>query len=182
MPAEGARLSVYQTTSITFTTETETTSISDIAVTIMYMPGISAVQTYMDGSQNKFVGQSLMVKAAVPIVMTMACKLEYDGVPDDDVLAGIRRCIADRVNAYRVGAAAVNFSDLQKAVRTTYPKAELRIPCSMTGSLTLRDGSAVGLYSTSGVLDAKYPTLSTDWNPAICFYSLIAENIRLELI
>lgn len=181
VPAAGARLSTLQTLILTFDTNASLQELQS-SITVMYMPGVSAIQTFMDSDVNQFVGQSLLVKGAVPITVTLACKLEYNGTPDENVINGIKQCMAARVNAYPVGAEALNFSDLQDAVRTSYPEASIRLPCSMTGSLVLKDGSTAGMFSTAGVLNAGYPVSVTEWSRAVCYFSLIADNIRLELI
>ena len=179
--ARGARLSANQTTIITFSTLASVTELT-VGIDVSYMPGIFDVQTYMDTSSNQFIGQSLMIKAAVPITATVACKLAYNGTPDTDILDGIKTCMANYVNNMPVGATALNFSDLQKTVRVSYPDADIRLPCSMSGSMVLKDGTTTGMFSTSGILDVSYPVTESEWAPAVCYFSLIANNIRLELI
>lgn len=181
MDARGARLSPYQDTLVSFSTASAVSSM-EIGVDVAYMPGIYDIQTYMDSSSNRFIGQSLIIKAAVPIAVTLACKVYCVNGITNELADGIKSCIASCVNGMPVGTVQLNFSDLQKAVHTTYPDVDLRIPCSMTGRLFLRDGTVTGLYSTSGVLDAGYPVSETEWDPAICYFSLITDDIRLESI
>lgn len=181
LDGRGARLSIYQVTVISFSTPSAVTQL-DAGIDVLYMPGIHDVQTYMDTSANRFIGQSLMIKAAVPVRVAVACKLAYNGELTEDIISGIKTSMVDCVNTTPVGAGILNFSDMEKAVRQAYPGADIRLPCSMTGSMVLRDGSTTGMVSVSGVLDVGYPVSMTEWDPAICYFSLMKDDIRLETI
>ena len=185
--ARSARLSSNQTIIITFTTDTalaENPEDDDLTMTatvmLSYIAGIDQLQRYMDTDNNRFIGQDVYVKAAVPIALTLSCALRYDGDLTEEIANDIKQVIANRVNAYPVGTEYVNFSDIRDAVAATDPKASLRLPCAYSMLVPLRNGSVVCYSSTTGLAGINAPVAEFNWPSQVCFFSLVPGNIRLE--
>ena len=178
IPADGARLGVHQRTVVVFTTATAVTSL-EYRITVTYCPGIFDVQQYLDTDGRRFVGQDICVKAAVPVPVKLDCVLQFNGELTDTVGADIKAAIVDRVNAYPVGTSQLNFSDLREAVARTVAGAELRLPCTMSATIIRKDSKLGSFYSTSGVLDIGHSANYMAWPAAVCYFSLIGDNIRL---
>lgn len=175
---DGARLGVNQ--SILVTTEAlNGADASNVRAVVSYMPGIYELQQFVDRDENRFIGQDVEIKAAVPVSVRVDCVLRYNGSATDTVLNQVKQAIADRINAYPVGTKLLNFSDLQDAV-SAIDGAELRLPCAISADVMLKDGSFDSFHTVSGVLNIEAAS-QADWDPAICFFSAIKSNIRLDV-
>lgn len=186
--AKGARLSRNQSLVITFTAsdngivDTSEEAERSAVVTVSYMPGINALQNYLDDDKNKFVGQDIRVKAAVPVVLHFDCEVQSSPALTDDETDMLKRVISSCASAYRVGTSVFNFSDVRKACYQALPRAELRLPCTISAEILTANGVIDTFHSTSGILDISNPVNQDYWSPAVCFFSLNPENIRLEQV
>lgn len=178
LTASGARLGAAQTVTVTF--RTSASSGADVTAYVRYMPGISEIQNYMNQDTNSFIGQDVMIKAAVPVIVHLDCVAKASEPITDDQMALLKSTLYDAVNALPVGAGKVNFSDLRKAVTAALPSVELRLPCTLSAEIPLPDGGNDAFYSTSGILDITHPVHPDTWDPAICFFCLIPDYIRIE--
>lgn len=177
---QGSRLGVDQTTLITF--EAEGTSDVPAVVYVYYMPGISIVQSYMNTSSNKFIGQDTKIKAAVPVTVHISCVLDCAKTLSDDVLENIKQAMADCVNAHKVGTTVLNFSTLVETCRRVTSDAVLKLPCVISADIFTRTGGIDTFYSNTGILDISNPVNQNYWDPTVCYFSLIPSNIRLDII
>lgn len=175
---ESARLSAHQTVTVEFDTDEPVTSLN-VTVRLSYMPGISALQSYLDSDENKFIGQSVLVKAAVPVNVRLDCCLQTASGLSDEELAELKRKVAETVNSYATGTRILNFSDVQEKIRT-YNGTDLRLPCALSADMVLRDGSTSSFYSTSGLLSLEQDDGSGMWDSPVYFFSLIDSNIHLS--
>lgn len=178
--ASGARLGASQTITVTFGT-TASNGV-DVTAYVRYMPGVTDIQNYMNQDTNAFIGQDVMIKSAVPVLVHLDCIAKAAEPITDDQMTLIKSTLYDTVNAIPVGAGKVNFSDLRKAVAAAVPSVELRLPCTMSVEVPLPDGGNDAFYSTSGILDITHPVHPDTWDPAICFFCLIPDYIRIEEI
>lgn len=181
MDGGGARLGTSQELVITFPYDTEEDSML-VTINAMYMPGLSALQSFLDADTNKYIGQDVQVKAAVPVTLRMDCVLKYNGTIQDDTLDNIKQAIADKVNSLPVGLQELNFSDIAESVITTYPEADLRLPCVISADMIMKDGSQDSFYSTSGLLNIAHPVSPDYWDAAVCFFSIVPSNIRIDVL
>lgn len=177
----GSRLSVSQTVLVTFPYDTEDAELP-VRVTVRYMPGISQLQDFLDLDTERFIGQDIKVKAAVPVAVSVYCVMHVDTTLSADGLLSVKQSIADYINGTEVGARVLNFSDMQKACATTVPGVELRLPCIITASLILRDGSMDYIHSRTGLLDLDEQANLGYWDPAMCFFSITPDKIKLEVL
>lgn len=178
-PPKGARLSDEQTCSITFAAPAALTTGDSVVVTVEYMPGIRDLQTFVDAPENAFLGQDVLVKAAVPVTLGLDCALTCPRQLDEQDIAEVKRIIAAAVNGLRVGCGYLNFSDVREAVQTAYPDIKLRLPCTIRARMVLRDGTVDTFYSNTGILDLTTPVNNEYWDYRMCFFSLIESHIRI---
>lgn len=176
--AEGARLGVKQT--ITVYVQTSLEAGASATAYVRYMPGIATIQAYMDDDTRSFIGQDVMIKSAIPIMVHLDCEAKADAPITDAQMALLKSTLYDAVNALPVGVGVVNFSDLRAAVTAALPGIELRLPCTMSAEVPLPQGGNDAFYSTSGILDITHPVHPDTWDPAICFFCLIPDHIRIE--
>lgn len=179
--AEGSRLSVDQTATVTFSS-TETSDTLETSIMVEYMPGISQLQEYIDSDTERFIGQDIKVKAAVPVIVSFDCAVQSQDTLSDADIALLKQAIADYVNTIEVGTKTINFSDIRKACQTVLPSAELRLPCIMSAEMILQDGTLDTFYTRTGILDIGNQANEGYWNPLMCFFSLTLDKIRIAQI
>jgi len=172
----GARLGSYQRAFVCF----RGSSASYIDVDVMYMPGIYQLQQYIDSPENRFVGQNVVIKSAIPVTLSLSCAVAYANELSKDQLDNIKQAIADYINSTPVGCGRLNFSDIIDYCQTALPGATLRLPCTINASMPLMNGAIDSFFSNTGVLDITTPANSYRWNPSICFFSIVNNNIRIE--
>lgn len=178
---QGARLSVNQVVTVEFSTDAPVSSLS-VIVEVLYTPGIYALQQHMNAARNRFVGQDVKIKAAVPVPMRLDCAVKLPPGSDAGLVSAVKQAVVDKVNSCPVGMGALNFSDIQDAVSVTFPGTELRLPCAMSADLILPDGSMDAFYSNTGILDINHPASPDHWDSAMCYFSLAGDHVRLDII
>lgn len=179
--ADGARLSVSQTATVTFTSNASISgSTADIYMT--HMPGLDQLQEYVDQDTEHFIGQDIKVKAAVPVSLHVGCTVHSANTLTDDELTGIRQAIVDYINDMEVGTGIINFSDIRAAVLVSFPSVDLRLPCVIQGDLMTKDGAIDTIVSNTGIFDIRYLGNPNYWGYQICFFSGCLDNVRLNVI
>lgn len=179
--AEGSRLSVDQTATVTFTS-TAAEATLETSIMVEYMPGISQLQEYIDSDNERFIGQDIKVKAAVPVVVSFDCAARSQEELSEADVALLKQAIVDYVNTIEVGTKTVNFSDIRKACQTVLPTAELRLPCIMSAEMILKDGTLDTFYTRTGILDIGNQANEGYWDPLMCFFSLTLDKVRISQI
>lgn len=177
----GARLSVDQTATITFESDS-LESVLPVRVYVSYIPGIALLQQFIDRDEERFVGQDVKVKAAVPVALSIDCVVSADDpltVADIDLL---KDTIANYINALPVGTRYVNFSDIRKSCARALPVADVRLPCTISAELLLQDGSSDNVYSTTGIFDLGPQANTGYWSSSMCFFSATLDKIRISQI
>ena len=141
----GARLSSYQTVTVT------TGLTSSYAITVEYMPGIQELQTYIDRADVRMLGNSILVKAAIPTYVRVDAVCVTGG---NDIM-DIRNTVKDHINNLPVGTSHIDIADAQKSLSTMFPGAYIKNPVSIKTSTVTYMGYKVLVGSTmSGVIDS----------------------------
>ena len=153
-------------------------SAQEATITLSRMPGVRAVQEWLDRPGNLFVGQRDIARAAVPVRIGLSCMA--DAMPDDTTLDLVRDAIASYVNSMEVGAGELNFSDIRAAVEEA-TDVSLGLPCTITASMPTKSGGMVGLTSSTGVLRIDSDGLSDRWPASVCFFSFAPGSLNLEV-
>ena len=183
IPANGARLSTYQTTTVLFTvTGLAALDSAEANVSIAYQPNLRELQDFIDSDEEAFIGQSILCKAAVPVRVAVNCTVSADHELSDEEMTTLKQAITDTINALPVGTKSVNFSDLRNACATAVPGTDLRVPCYMTGVRYTIDGRTETILSYDGVLDITKPVTSNAWDYQMCYFYTYNDNIQLGVL
>ena len=186
--AEGARLSTKQKATVMVTLENNgntsvpITATTATAVSVEYMPGLAQLQAYMDSDTEHFIGQDILVKAAVPVSVGITCAYYCARELDDDEIDDIKQTIVDYINTTEVGIGKINFSDIREACLNSHPDVTLRLPCVFTASVSLQDGMLDTFNSTSGILDITHNPTYNRWGYQICYFSACKDNVELSAV
>ena len=188
--AEGARLSCYQVADITFKPsdvdlpEGQAMALTDTVacrVVVSYMPGLLDIQRFLESDTERFIGQDIMVKSAIPASVALNCCVSATPALSLEELAKIRQALSAYVNGLPVGARTINFSDLVKACNSVVPRAELRLPANFTITIPNRDnGSAYVWHSVNGIADITNSAIYGSFDHRMCFFSLPVAGITLQ--
>lgn len=178
---EGSRLSSSQTITISFEADSSEDTL-DTRVVVEYMPGISILQNFIDSDENRFIGQDIRIKAAVPVITRFDCAAYKDGEISEEEMTTLKNVIVDTINSSKVGTKTLNFSDIVRACRNTLPNIELRLPCNLSGQTATRSGAVDTFYSSTGILDIGCNANEDCWDPSICFFSTSFSNVRVSQI
>lgn len=181
VPAAGARLSTKQVTKISFAPGSMTGT-QTATVFCTYIPGIEALQKYIDDDAEHFIGQDTMVKAAVPVEVTVSCGYSAGTMLEDDQVAILKQTITDYINSIPVGTRNINFSDLRTVCAAAVPAADLRLPCVMTGKAYTKGGYVDTFYNNTGIFDISDPANDDFWDFQCCFFSITVDNVRVEAV
>lgn len=182
VPAEAARLSVDQVTLVSFSAGSSTADSIEATVFCTYIPGIQALQDFIDEDTEHFIGQDTMVKAAVPVEVTVSCSYSAPSMLTDDQIVLLKQTIEDYINDIPVGTKTINFSDLRKVCASAVPSADLRLPCVIGGKVFTKSGVTDTCYSNTGIFDISNPTSWDWWDFRECYFSVCADNIRVEAV
>lgn len=182
--AEGARLSTQQKAIITFNSSEVPSAPATVTarVSVTYMPNILQLQQFIDSATERFIGQDIQVKAAIPVLTNVACAVHAGHVLTEAEIVMLKQAIVDTVNSTPVGSRTLNFSDLRKACQQCIPDVDLRLPCTFHASTYLKDGSSDTFYSNTGILDISDVANKGYWNYEMCFFSTCLNNVRLEVL
>lgn len=179
---EGARLSIMQKTVISFQLESTSATSADATVFCTYLPGIRALQDYIDSDEEHYLGMDTAVKAAVPVELTFHCGYKSSSMLDADRVELLRSTIENYINNIQVGTRTVNFSDIREVCASAVPEADLRLPCVMTAKAYTKNGGVDTFHSNTGILDISDQANQDFWDFRECFFSICFDNIKVEAI
>lgn len=182
--AEGARLSTQQKAIITFNASDVAVSGASIEVraSVTYMPNILDLQNFIDSDVERFIGQDIQVKAAIPVLTSIACGVTANHELTDSEIDVLKQTIVDCVNSTHVGCRTINFSDIRKACQQAIAGVDLRLPCTFHATTFMKDGSSDTFYSNTGILDISDVANKDYWSHEMCFFSTCLANVRLEVV
>ena len=169
------RLSSSQVMSVRFTSPYG--DIKSAVCHIEKLPHISELQGFITGEGNRFIGQDIQVRSAVPVSVSLQFSVGSDATDED--IENVKAAIADHINSKAVGDCSINFSDLQSVCAATTGYSGLRVPCQITFSSYLKTGNRqvecfdCGEASISG-------SSSQQWPAAISFLSTTTYSIRVD--
>ena len=179
---EGARLSIMQKTVISFQLENTSATSANATVFCTYLPGIRALQDYIDSDEEHYLGMDTAVKAAVPVELTFHCGYKSSSMLDADRAELLRSTIENYINNIQVGTRTVNFSDIREVCASAVPEADLRLPCVMTAKAYTKNGGVDTFHSNTGILDISDQANQDFWDFRECFFSICFDNIKVEVV
>lgn len=177
--AQGARLSQKQKAVITFT---QSQAGKTARVTVMYLPGVTDTQTYMANQDVSFIGQNILIKAAVPVTVIIEGSVQSALQLTQTALNDMKQFIADKINTLQVGQPILNMDDVAKSFRQAYPETELKLPYSIQIKMPMTNGGYYTFNSENGYVDLTFRQSLYFWNTAAYFYSTTADQIKLNVL
>lgn len=176
---ESARLSKYQDIVINID-KFNKEAVTDVQIS--YMPGIAQIQTYMQQQDTAFLGQSFLVKAAVPVTLCLTCSVQAQQPITDTTLESMRSCIANLINSYQVGVYKLNMDDIAVSFRNKFPTSRLKLPYSIQALIPMLNGGIYTFNSNTGVIDINFRQKLYFWNNACYFFSTTADQVTLNIL
>ena len=180
LSAQGARLSGYQKATILF--KSAISAGTTLKLDIQYIPGIAQVQTYMDNQDIAFLGQSTLVKSAVPVALKIHCSVQSPQAIDKDTLVAMRQSIAKLVCAYEVGTYKLNMTDIAEAFHASYPDAILKLPYNIQVIMPTKNGGLYQFQTDSGFVDITYKKGLYSWDTAAYYFYSTPDFIDLVIV
>jgi hypothetical protein len=152
--AQEARYSSYQKLYVYFydenTRETVETT-KQYSTTVLYMPNIDELQSYMEDPLRQAATFDVLVKAFIPVEISVGLTLEYSQgvVPPDEAL--IVNKIAEAINSKLSGTAQLPASDIVYAAKQVFKDCTVLMPIRMQGTIYLPSGEVGYSSSTNNI-------------------------------
>lgn len=170
MTAAGARFSTYQTVKLLGAEEG-----ASVSIKYTYMPYIDELQRYLDRSDVRTLGSSVVVKAAIP-VFTRIVAVCVPGNYDNKVISDL---VKRYVNSLPVGLPELNSSDIQEYISNNAPGAYIRNPVHIQTVTYTYDGSRSHVEnSLSGHISS--PSTSSHMTGNIRFFCVSDSEVAIE--
>ena len=177
--SQGARLSQYQKAIITFS---QSMAGKTARVSVMYMPGLAEIQDYINSQDVSFIGQDILVKAAVPVTLIIEGSIQSSTQISEQTLRQMRQYIASYINTYQVGTSKLNMDDVARGFRYAYPDANLKLPYNIQVLVPMTNGGYYTFNDNTGVVDLTFRNGLYFWNTATYFFSTTAEQLKLNIL
>lgn len=174
LSSESARLSAFQKISVVFTSAHG--DLSNLRAVVSRIPKVQELTEYVQEDSNRFVGQDVLIKCAVPVSLSLQCGVT---VESEDQLDKAKEYIVSMLNQKAVGDCEVNFSDIRKACASSLPGVDLRLPCSITCVTTTKSGNKLSMTTETGVFSLTEGG-NDQWPSSVSFLSTSKQNIRLS--
>ena len=136
----------------------------------------------MDSSYGAYLGQSCLVKSAIPASLSLKCLLYSAKALQDTQTEEIKKFLADRVNQKQVGDYNLNMDQIAEDFQRAYPELKLRLPYTIGVSLPMTNGGTYTFSTTDGTVSLLYRVDSYFWSAQAYFFSLTPDNIQLQVI
>lgn len=149
---------------------------------ITYMPGISSLQSYISGDDKPFLGQDILIKAAIPVKLRLACQLHSLQVISQSLISQIKQSIVSIINSTPIGKCYINMADIQYKIQLKYPQIQLRLPYQLHCSILTSQGLQYPIYSNSGVISLDPNECAYFWNVQGYFIYTDIQFIDIQVV
>lgn len=177
----GARGSVDQVIIITFDDPTLTAD-TKINVTLEYMPGVKVLQDFINNEYQKFLGQNCLVKAALPVVLSITGQVFSDTALTDSTIQQVKEAISQSINSKLVGDYNLNMDKIAESVEANFPGIKLRLPYKISVQVPTINGGIHTFATTDGTVSLLYREGSYHYSQGVYFFSSSPSNIYLEVL
>jgi hypothetical protein len=154
-----ARYSQYQTLTLQFeTTEVPAANTeATFEVTVLYMPGIQEMQTFLNAPGVRSHSFDHVVKAVIPVIMELDVDIEYAGGIEAPSVGTIQQTISDIINLKPIGTEALFTSEIVYACRLAFSEGTVRMPINLRARVYMPDGTVTYTSSQNHI---KAPTVT----------------------
>lgn len=174
-----ARYSQYQTLSIQFENMSVDSSLTDanFVVRVVHMPGVGALQDYLNDPGIRSHAFDHVLKGGIPIVTEVDVEIEYARGISPPSVVDLQQSVADTINLSLIGVEALYTSDVAVACRVIFPEGVVRMPINLRGRIFMPDGTVV---HTSSQNHLKAPT-ATGISYRNCLFSCFPDQVNVGL-
>ena len=176
MSDDSAMLSAYQYIQIY---SSEFTAGDTYTVVLSRMPGILDNQRYIEAPETRFVGQSVLLHAALPVDIGLRIGLSCAGGQMPQLMAQMRQFIAGLICDIEVGRSILNMSDIDAAFIKAYPGCRLKAPCTIRCAIPTKDNDVYTFTSQAFYIDIKQRLGIYTWPSCVYAYRAVASDIQL---
>jgi len=158
------RYSKYQTLQVTFIDEDidAATTTHDFDLDVFFMPGIAAIQDFVNSVEVRSFSFDNVIKAVVPVVISASVEVEYIQGLTPPSAEKIAQQISDIINLKAIGTDSLQSSDIVYAVKLLFPQGTVRMPLQLDGRVFLPDGTQAFSNSTSHIKIAEAEGISKE--------------------
>ena len=152
-----ARYSQYQTLTLQFeTTEVPAAEAeATFEVTVLYMPGVLDMQTFLNDPGIRSHSFDHVVKAVIPVIVELDVDIEYTGGVEAPEAGTLQQTISDIINLKTIGTEALFTSEIVYACRLAFSEGTVRMPINLRASIYMPDGTVTHTSSQNHI---KAPT------------------------
>lgn len=151
--AASARFSAYQTMAVDFPFEGITGTSAVFQLWLERMPSIEELQAYVQRPDLKGRGSDLLIRAAVPVYVSLQVAVVATSQADVETAA---TAVVDMINELPVGQGVLSVADVVLAVRAAVPGAQVDLPVRMEGEIWTPAGTLERIQSYDGELKVPY--------------------------
>jgi len=151
-----ARFSSYQTALVTFDynqADAVAGDTKDFLVTLVYMPSIDIIQSYMNQRDTANLAQDTLVKAPIACDVSVQAVVSYPpGVNTTDIEV-LQQAVAQTINGLSIGQRYLTADEICLAINGVDETLRVDFPVILESSTFLNDGTTAERRSISGHLD-----------------------------
>jgi len=136
-----ARYSQYQTLSVQFEADFIPGEVAAFEAEVLYMPGMSALQDYMNSEAVRSRAFDNLIRAVIPVIIEADLHIQYVAGITPPTKTKIQNQVAAVVNAKSIGTEALFASDLIYAVSLLFGNGVVRTPVNMRARVFMPDGT-----------------------------------------
>lgn len=149
-------------------------------VVLSRVPGILENQKYIQSPKVRFIGQSVLLHAALPVDTRLSIGLSCTQPVSEQQLVQMQQFIARLINQSPVGQSILNISDIDIIFAQAYPGFHLKAPCTICCAIPTRDNDMYTFTSESFYIDIQQRLGIYTW-PS-CVYAFRAAYSDIQLI
>jgi hypothetical protein len=174
-----ARYSQYQDMSITFESDKVDNTLTEAVfeVTVLYMPGISTLQDYLNGVNVRSYAFDQVAKAAVPVIVEAHMDIEYAaGITPPD-LTTLQTTIADIINLKEIGTESLLSSEFIYGSKLAFPEGVVRMPLNLFARIYMPDGTQKYAFHNDIITVMEAEGIAPDNAAFFCFPNNLTINL-----
>ena len=174
--ADHARYSKYQTLTISFEADIGDPFATEAVFNarVLYMPGVSETQDFLNGEGVRSLAFDHVVKAAIPVVVEADIDIGYASGAVTPSIGDFQQAVSDAVNGKSIGLEALYTSDLAYACSALFPEGTVKMPINLRATIYLPDGSTAYTSSQNYIKPPTSTGISYENCQFFCFPSDVA--------
>ena len=180
-PAD-ARFSAYQNCVVEFDYDgiPEDVSEPEFTVNVSYMPNIELVQDFVTDPETRAPAADYVVKAAVPVFMSIEVVVSYVITGDRPDTDAIRDKVAEVVNSVPQGQKFLSGAEIACAIQELYPESVVKLPVILDGFIFDNAGNIVYERSINTLVVPNLPERGVTYKTTV--FMVNPTNIDVKIV